>query len=219
MLAACQQQRVDKPFTRDQFALGTLELSTQKGMVEARIVNDQRSIPDKGKKIVDDVDIALVRFQKIGGKTMNLKCLGGHIPLRIDVGVARRPRWYPVEQRDTAQFNEPMALCRIEACRFGIKDNFTHGACAAESVTSLWHCNYSCKDFTSPGTRCIAPLRCIHDEISASSLFRTRHLICHNSREFLFRHARTTENTDALDILGCRYDHDGVAAPIATRLE
>jgi hypothetical protein len=41
-----------------------------------------------------------------------------------------------------------MALGRIEACRFGVEDDFTHGVCAAESVTSLWHCSYSRENFT-----------------------------------------------------------------------
>src|SRR5689334_5995186 len=87
-------------------------------------------------------------FQKLSGKTMDSKCLSRHVPLGVDVGVERRSGWYPVEQLDAAHFHEPMALGRIEACRFGIEDDFTHGACAAESVTSLWHCSYSCDNFT-----------------------------------------------------------------------
>ena len=150
---------------------------------------------------------------------MNLKCLGGHVSLGIDVGVERRPGWYPVEQLNAAQFNEPMALSRVETCRFGIEDDFTHGARAAESVTSLWHCNYSRENFTYLRTCGVKPFRRIHDEISALSLFHIRHLVCRNPCEFLCRHARTLENTGALDVFGRRYDHDGVAAPVTTRLK
>ena len=59
-------------------------------------------------------------------KAVDRKCLGGHVALGIDVGVERRPGWYPVEQFNAAQFNEPMALGRIEACRFGVEDDFAH---------------------------------------------------------------------------------------------
>ena len=54
MLAAGQQQRIDEPFTRDQFALGALELGTQKGVIKSRIVNHKRRVADEGEKIVDD---------------------------------------------------------------------------------------------------------------------------------------------------------------------
>jgi hypothetical protein len=127
MLAACQQQRVDEPFTRDQFALGALKFSTQKGVIESCIVNHKWSVANEGKKIVNDVDKPPVAFQKVGGKAMDRKCLGGHVALGIDVGVERRPGWYPVEQLNAAQFNDPMALGGIEACRFGVEDDFTHG--------------------------------------------------------------------------------------------
>jgi hypothetical protein len=46
-----------------------------------------------------------------------------------------------------------------------------------------------------------------------------RHLIAHNRREFLRGHARTLENPGALHLSGCRYNHDGVAAPVATSLK
>ena len=56
MLAACQQQRVDEPFARDQFALGALKFSTQKGVIESSVVNHKWSVANEGKKIVNDVD-------------------------------------------------------------------------------------------------------------------------------------------------------------------
>jgi hypothetical protein len=109
VLTTCEQQRVDEPFTRDQFALDTFKFSTQKSVIEPRIVNHKRSVANEGKKIVDDVDKPPVFFQKFGGEAVDCKCLGGHVALGIDVGVERRPGWYPVEQFNAAQFNEPMA--------------------------------------------------------------------------------------------------------------
>jgi hypothetical protein len=128
VLAACQQQRIHEPLTRDQFALRTLKFSTQKRVIESGIMNHKWGIADEGKKIVHDVGKPPMSFQKFGRKAVDRESLSGHVALWINVGVERRPGWYPVEQFDAAQFNKPMTLGRIEPSRFGIKDDFTHVA-------------------------------------------------------------------------------------------
>src|SRR5262245_13676579 len=97
MFSACEQQRVNKPLARDQFALCTLKFSTQKGIVECRIVDHKWSVADKEKKIIDDVDKPLVSFQEFDGKSVDCKCLRGHVTLGVNVSVECCACWNSVE--------------------------------------------------------------------------------------------------------------------------
>jgi hypothetical protein len=83
MFAACQQQRVDKPFARNQYAFSTLELRTNESVIEAGIVDYQRCIPNKGKELVGNLNKAFVRFEKLRGKAVNRESLSRNVALRI----------------------------------------------------------------------------------------------------------------------------------------
>src|SRR4029078_2245472 len=105
------------------------------------------------------------------------ECAAGDVVRGIYVGGEDPPGWDPVEQFNAAQLNEPMALGRIEACRFSVENDFAHGVSAAASLIALLHCSYSRKDFSYLRTCSVESFRCIHDEISALSFFRIRHLV------------------------------------------
>src|SRR5581483_2737650 len=126
MLAARNQQRIDKPIAGDQFTFDALEFCAQESMVECSVVDHQGGVADKIKKIVDDIGKPLVPFQKFSGKAVDSERFGRYIPFGIDVGMKGCSRRNPVEQLDAAKLHQPVTLCRIEACRLGIENYFAH---------------------------------------------------------------------------------------------
>src|SRR6478752_870339 len=126
MLAARQQQRIDQPLARYQRAIDAFELGAKKRVIEAGIVDHERRVADKGKKLVGDFNEKLVPLQELGGKTMDSECLGRDVAFRIEVRMKCRTGRYPVEQFDAAELDKAMALARIQAGGFGIENDFAH---------------------------------------------------------------------------------------------
>lgn len=50
-----------------------------------------------------------------------------NIPLRIEILMKYIPRRHQINQFDTANFNNPVALGRVQTSGFGIKYNLSHG--------------------------------------------------------------------------------------------
>src|SRR6185312_1689437 len=109
-LAARQHQRIDQTIARDQSALDALELGTQKAVVESSIVDHQRRIANESEEFVR---------QPVDGEGFPR-----HVALRVDVIVERRAGRNPIEQLDTADLDQAMALRRIEAGGFGVENDF-----------------------------------------------------------------------------------------------
>src|SRR5689334_3775192 len=98
-------------------------------MVKSRVVDHEGGIADKGQKIIDDINKALMPFQEIARKTVHRKRLSRNVAFGVDVGVKGRAAWYPVDQLDAPELDESVALGGIEACCFGVENNFTHALC------------------------------------------------------------------------------------------
>ena len=56
---------------------------------------------------------------------MNCESLGRHVTIGIEIDVEGAGR-DPVEQFDTAKFDNPMPLNWIETCRFDVQNDFAH---------------------------------------------------------------------------------------------
>src|SRR5262245_36010944 len=105
MFSACQQQRLDKPFTRDHFPLGVLKVGGEKRMVESRMMRRKASFAEKCMIIVDDMEKPIVSFRDFGREPLVRECLGRHVMLVINVRVKRCACWEPVEQLDATEFD------------------------------------------------------------------------------------------------------------------
>src|SRR6185312_8194409 len=125
-LAARQHQRIDQTIARDQSALDALELGTQKAVVESSIVDHQRRIADESEEFVRDLHEAWLVTQEFDRQPVDGEGFPRHVALRVDVIVERRAGRNPIEQLDTADLDQAMALRRIEAGGFGVENDFAH---------------------------------------------------------------------------------------------
>src|SRR5581483_5596331 len=132
MLAARQRQRIDEPLARDQCPLGALELGAKKGVIEARVMNNERRFADEGKEHVGNFGEARLIAQKFRRQAVHRKGLRRYVALRIDVSVEGGAGRNAIEELDAAELHDAVALRRIKAGGFRIDDDLAH----AEMATS-----------------------------------------------------------------------------------
>ena len=84
-------------------------------------------------RVADEIDECLsdlledrLDAEEIVAQPMHLKGVLGHRPFRIDVLVVRVSGRDMALQLDRTDLDDPVAAFRVEACRLGIKNDFTH---------------------------------------------------------------------------------------------
>ncbi len=126
MFAPRQQQRVDQAVACNRLPLDAVELGIDETDVERGVVNYQRRIANEFQEGVDDFG-----EQRLGGQELSRQAVHGkrfrrHVALGIDVAVIGLPGRHAVVDLDAADFDQPVAAQRIEACGFGIENDFAH---------------------------------------------------------------------------------------------
>jgi len=91
-------------------------------------VRDKPGVADESKKVVDNRREQRLAGQKLARQAMHAKRLLGHVALRIEVYVKGLSRRDCIVNLDTTDFDDSIALQRIEPGRFRIEYNFTHQA-------------------------------------------------------------------------------------------
>ena len=66
-------------------------------------------------------------FRTCGGVAMDARGVLRHVALRVDEHVENIAGQALVHNLDSANFQHPMSVGRIEACRFRVEHDFTHG--------------------------------------------------------------------------------------------
>ena len=104
------------------------QLRIHEAHVKLGIVDDELRIADEGEKIVDDAGEDRLVLESCGGVAVDAHCVLRDVALRIDEHVKDLAGQALVHDLDRADFQHPMSVRRIEACRFRVEHDFTHGA-------------------------------------------------------------------------------------------
>ena len=94
--------------------------------VEAGIVNHQRRIADKGEKLFHHRGEERLVAEKFVAEAMHPLGFDRHIAFGIEIGLEGFAGGEMIDQFDTADFHDAVAVARLEARGFGIEDNLTH---------------------------------------------------------------------------------------------
>ena len=95
--------------------------------VEARIVDDERSVPDEGQQISHDLGEQRFVGEKFAGQAMHREGLRRNVALGVEIAVEGLSGRDAVEKLDAADLDQPVAPQRVEARRFGIEHDLAHG--------------------------------------------------------------------------------------------
>ncbi len=95
--------------------------------VEHGVVNDQRRVGDEGQKVFRHGGEQRLVRQKFRRQTMHIEGFLRHVALWIKVDMEGLPGRHAIDHLDAADLDQPIAAERIEACRFGVENDFTHG--------------------------------------------------------------------------------------------
>ena len=126
MLAAGNQERIDHAFAREQRPAGALELGVEKSHVECGVMDDQRRVAEKGDQIVGDFREEKLVLEELIAEAVDRERLGRHAALGIEIAVKGLAGRYAVDQLDTADFDQTMAVQGIETRCLGIEHNLAH---------------------------------------------------------------------------------------------
>ena len=99
-----------------------------KAHIKIGIMDDELRIADEGQKIVDDLGEDRLVLKDRGGVAVDARRVLRHVALGIDENVEDIAGQALVHNLDRANFQHPMSVGRIEACRFRVEHDFTHGA-------------------------------------------------------------------------------------------
>ncbi len=89
-------------------------------------MDHERRVGDEFQEFLDHLRKQRLVGQEFAGKTMHGESFRRHVALGVDVPVKGLAGRHPVEDLDTADFDQPIAAQRVEAGGFGIEDDFTH---------------------------------------------------------------------------------------------
>src|SRR6185436_5874329 len=93
----------------DSRAAATPEFAVQEAEVETGVMRDQRTLADEREQFLDAIGEQGLVGQEAIRKSMHRKCLGGHIALRIEIGVEMRTGRHAIDQFDTADFDQSVS--------------------------------------------------------------------------------------------------------------
>ena len=102
------------------------ELGIEKAKIERRIVDDKRRIAEKGDQVVSRFGKKRLVLEELLAQAVNREGLRRHAAFRIEVSVERVAGRDAIDQLDTADLDQAMAIQRVETGRLGIKHDFAH---------------------------------------------------------------------------------------------
>ena len=126
---ARNRQRIQRLFPRQLGEAHPLQLGIQEFHVKRGIVDHQLGVAHEIQEFLPDLREYRLVLQKVDGQPVHLERLLRHVAFRVDVLMIGAPGGDMVQQLDSADFHDPIALFRVESRRFRIKYDFTH--CAA----------------------------------------------------------------------------------------
>jgi len=129
-------QRVDGALEDERRAARALQLGIEEGHVERGVVDDELIVADEGEELVDDLGKFRLVAQEFRRQTMNTEGAFRHVALGIDVTVEEIPGRHMVEDFETAELDQPVALIGRKAGGFGVENDLAHGDCLTEMEES-----------------------------------------------------------------------------------
>ena len=105
-----------------------MQLRVQERDVERRVVNDQLRAADELDQLVDDVGEARLLREEFVGDAVHLLRAAVDFAVGPQVTMERAAGLAPIDQLDAADFDDAMALLRLEARGFGVEDDLAHDA-------------------------------------------------------------------------------------------
>ena len=128
MLFSRERQRVDNAIHADRGEPKPRQLRVHEAHIKIGVVDDELRVADEGEKIVDHACEDRLVLENRGAMAVDTHCVLGDITLWIDENVKDLAGQALVHDLDGANFQHPMSVRRIEACRFRVEHDFTHGA-------------------------------------------------------------------------------------------
>ena len=129
-----QQQRI-LDIAGERRAVEALELGGEEFQVELGIVDDQPVAADEFQHLVDNRREGRMLREEFGGEAVHLFRLGRDVALGIDVAMEGAPGRQVIEQLDAGDFDDAVAVRRIETGGFRIENDLAHDVqCAARGV-------------------------------------------------------------------------------------
>ena len=116
---------VDGAGQRNRLVAGAFQLGIDELDVEAGIVNDQRRIAQKFQKFFHNLGEQRLVGQEFAGQAMHPLGFNGNVAFGVQIELQGAAGGEMVQQLDTADFHDPVAVARLKPCRFRIEDDFT----------------------------------------------------------------------------------------------
>ncbi len=127
VLFSRQRQCVDDPIHADRSEAEPRQLRVHEAYVKIGIMDDELRVADEGEKIVDHAREDRLVPENGGAMTVDTHCVLRDLALWIDECVKDLAGRALVHDLDGANFQHPMSVGRIEARRFRVEHDFTHG--------------------------------------------------------------------------------------------
>src|SRR6185369_2946405 len=118
--------RVDDPVETQGFLAHEAELVVQKHHVKLGIVNDERVVSNERQKIARDLAKQRFAGEKFSRNAVDVLGLNGDVALGIDETMKLAAGRNAVEDLDATDFDQSVALFRIEASRFRVENDLAH---------------------------------------------------------------------------------------------
>jgi hypothetical protein len=117
-------ERVDNAVPTQEWPGGAIELGIEKAEIEGRVVHHEPGAIEEGEHIVGKLGKARLVAQEFRGEAMHVEGLIGHVAFGVQMTVPHPPRRDAVDQLDTADLDDPVAVERVEPRGLGVEDDF-----------------------------------------------------------------------------------------------
>src|SRR5690606_31045236 len=105
--------------------------------IKRRVMDNQFRSADKRQEIMHNVGKSWFVGQKFGSNTMNLDGTRVDFTVRLEILVIVISGQAPIDNFHTTDFNNPVALLRLQTGRFSIQHNLAHVSPFPFLVTSI----------------------------------------------------------------------------------
>jgi len=125
---ARQGERVDHARMNGRAAVevGKPQLGVEKADVERRVVDDPLGATSELGELGGDVAKSRLALQILPGHAVDLGRAGVDLALGVEAEMERAPGRATVDDLQRGEFDDPVALLRIEPRRFGVDDDLAH---------------------------------------------------------------------------------------------
>src|ERR1700728_2149263 len=126
MLAAGDEQRIDHAVAVDPGSAGTFQFDVQKAEIKSRVVRDKLRVVEENEQLVRHFGEQRLVPAERDRQAANAARRFRHVAFRVEVTVEGPAGRKAIDELDAADFDQPIALERIEARGFSIEDDFPH---------------------------------------------------------------------------------------------